>query len=763
MTSSADTTTGTSILGTRVLRVEDPAFLTVGGAYIADLDLPGAAHVTYVRSTVAHARIASIDGREAREAPGVVAVFTAADIDLADGPPAFPLVDAAYARPFLAHDVVRFVGEPIAVIVSETRAQGADAAELVYVDYDPLPVLVDPEASARGEVLLFPDTGSNILLETPAPDGDAFADCDVVVEARLVNQKMAVAPIEPRACAAVWDGRRLTQWACSQGAHGTRSSLSARLGIPLEDVHVIVPDVGGAFGGKHGNYAEEILVGWLARRLERPMRWVESRTEHMMAFVHARGQVQYATLGGTRDGRILAYKLHVVQDCGAYPSNFGPLMPRMTGTMASGCYRIPRIDYSSQAVVTNTTPVGAFRGAGRPEAAAAIERMIELFAAEAGLDPVEVRRRNLLTPDAFPYASPTGASYDSGAYERALDLALEAASYAERRAEQAQRRAAGDPVLLGIGLSTYVEITNPIAAGEFGAVEVHADGSATLRTGSSPHGQGHGTTFRMIVSESTGIPMDRIRFVYGDTDLVPRGGGTGGSRSVQTGGSAARLAADQVVELARRRAADQLEANVDDIVLDRAAGTFHVAGTPSRSRSWADVASAGDGPLAAETDFQPEGSTFPFGAHVAVVEVDTGTGRVTVRQLVAVDDAGTIMNPLLLEGQVHGGLASGIAQALIEEIRYDDDGNPLTSNFADYGIISMTELPSFEVHEMVTPTPRNPLGAKGIGESGTIGATPAVQNAVIDALSPLGIRHLDIPFTPERVWRAITQAGSAGA
>lgn len=752
-------TSGTSILGTRVLRVEDPAFLTVGGNYIADLDLPGAAHVTYVRSTVAHARITAVDVDDARKAPGVIAVFSAADIDLPPAPPAFPLVDARFTRPFLADGITRFVGEPVAVIVSETPEQGADAAELVYVEYDPLPVVVDPEVAVRDETLLFPDIGTNVLLEAASSeDDDLFADCDVVVEQRIINHKMAVAPIETRACAAVWESDRLTQWACSQGAHNTRNAIAMRLGLDPAQVRVIVPDVGGGFGGKHGNTAEEILVGWLARRLDRPMKWVETRTEHLLSFVHGRGQVQYATLGGTRDGRLLAYRLHVLQDCGAYASAFGPLMPRMTGTMASGCYRIPRVGYSAQSVVTNTAPVGAFRGAGRPEAAAAIERMIELFATEVGLDPVEVRRRNLLTPDEFPYETPTGASYDTGAYEQALDAALEAAGYDQLRAEQARRRAEGDPVLLGIGLSTYVEITNPVGAGEYGALEVHPDGTATLRTGSSPHGQGHATTFRMIASQATGIPMDRISFVYGDTDVVPRGGGTGGSRSVQTGGSAARLAAEQVVQLAKSRAADLLEANVDDIVLDTATGAFHVAGTPARSLTWADVARNGGEPLAAEVDFQPEGSSFPFGAHVAVVEIDSDTGRVNLRRLVAVDDAGTIMNPLLLEGQVHGGLASGAAQALIEEIRYDEDGNPLTSNFADYGIISAAELPSFEVHEMVTPTPRNPLGAKGIGESGTIGATPAVQNAVIDALSHLGVRHVDMPMTPEKIWRVIQAA-----
>jgi carbon-monoxide dehydrogenase large subunit len=754
------TETFSSILGTRVVRVEDPRLLTVGGSYVADLALPEAVHLFFVRSHVAHARIVAIDLRAARDAPGVVGVFTSADLtDLPPAPPIMPTMPASMARPFLADDVVRFVGEPIVAILAESAAEAADAAELVLIDFEPLPVVVDPETARLDEVLLFPDAGTNATLNTTAPvDAGLFEDCEVVVEARLVNNRIAVAPIEPRACAAAWDGRRLTQWATCQGAQNTRTAIAARLGLDIDAVHVIVLDVGGAFGGKSGSYPEEIMVGWLAKTVGRPVRWVETRTENMLAFAHGRAQVQQAKLGGTRDGRLLAYELHLLQDSGAYPSGYASVLPRMTGLMASGCYAIPKVTCDVVSVVTNTTPVSAFRGAGRPEAAAAIERMVDLFAAKTGLDPVAVRRRNLLPPDAFPYTTPTGANYDSGAYEAALDLVLDSAGYDRLRDEQRRRRAAGDPLLMGIGISTYVEVTNPIAGGEFGSLEVHGNGRATIRTGSSPHGQGHETSFKMLVNHATGIPMDDIDFVFGDTDLVPVGGGTGGSRSLQAGGSAVKVAADEVVRLARLRAAEVLEASVDDIVLDRAAAAFHVAGTPSVRRSWAELAVASSDALMAEANFVPEGATFPFGAHLAVVEVDTETGRVQLRQFVAVDDAGTIINPLLLEGQIHGGVAAGIAQALLEEIRYDEDGNPLTTNFSDYPIISATELPSFEVVPMETPTTRNPLGAKGIGESGSIGSTPAVQNAVIDALSHLGIGHLDLPLSSERVWLAVRTA-----
>jgi carbon-monoxide dehydrogenase large subunit len=489
------------------------------------------------------------------------------------------------------------------------------------------------------------------------------------------------------------------------------------------------------------------------------VRWVETRSESMVGLGHGRGQVQHVEIGGTRAGVIEAYRLTVEQDSGAY-ARMGAVLPYMTRTMLTGVYRIGRTQFSSRSVVTNTTPTVAYRGAGRPEATAAIERAVDLFAAEIGADPADVRRRNLIPADEFPFTTPSGATYDVGAYERALDLALDAAGYDSLRAEQRGRREAGGPIALGIGLSTYVEITNPMGQGEFGAVTIAEDGSAVVRTGVAPHGQGHATALAMVAADRLGIPMERITVVHGDTDVVPRGRGTGGSRSLQAGGTAVRSAADVVVDQARAIVAELLEANPDDVVLDLDRGRFSVAGTPAMSRTWAEVAAAAPDGLAAELETEHPGPTFPFGAHVAVVEVDLETGEVRLARLIAVDDAGTVVNPLLVEGQVHGGLAQGVAQALYEEVRYDADGNPLTTTFLDYSFPSAAELPSFEAIAMETPTPINPLGAKGIGESGTIGSTVAVQNAVVDALAHLGIRHLDMPATPERVWRAIVDASS---
>lgn len=747
-----------SILGTRVVRLEDPRFLRGEGTYIANLDLPGAVHITYVRSAVAHARLVSVDVSAASDMPGVIAVYTGADIDLAPVVPEPRLLNKDMVQPFVATGTVRFVGEVVAVVVSESPSAGADAAELVDVDYDPLPNVLDPADSLAGGTLLHPAAGTNVALTFAANDSDdIFADCDVVVELDLVNQKVATAPLEVRSCAARWDAGRLTQWACSQGAHGARDGLARALGVDPTDVRVVTPDVGGGFGAKSGVYVEEILVGWVARKLDRPARWTETRTENMLAMGHGRAQQQRTKMGGTHDGRITAYRLDVVQDAGAYPKG-GAVLPYMTRLMAGGVYDIARVQFESNSVVTNTSPVVAYRGAGRPEATAAIERTIDVFAQECGLDPAEVRRRNYLRPEQFPLTTAMGAKYDSGEYEKSLDAALVAAGYAELREEQRRRRESGDPVQLGVGVSTYVETTNPMGSGEFGAVEITADGGAIVRTGSSPHGQGHHTSWAMIVSHITGIPVDRIEFRFGDTSDVARGGGTGGSRSLQVGGTAAGMAAEAVVERARQVAASLLEAATEDIVIDTARGVFHVQGSPQPTRTWAEVAvaaaSTGE-PLSAESDFKPEGSTFPFGSHVSVVEVDTETGAVSVRRHVACDDAGTIINPLIVDGQVHGGVAQGVAQALLEEVLYDDDGNPITSNLADYAFISAAELPSFERIPMETPTPRNPLGAKGIGEAGTIGATPAVHNAVVDALSHLGVRHVNMPCTPRRVWEAI--------
>jgi len=757
-----------SIFGNRVPRVEDPKLLTDGGTYVADLRIPeldGAAHVTYVRSTMAHARITSVEVDEARSAPGVLGVFTAADVDLADLPAGSPMFNAAMTRPYLARDKVRFVGEPVAVIVSERPEQGADAAELVWPDYDPLPAVIDPVAAATDEVLLHDAAGTNVVVDlTFGRTDDLFDGCEVVVTQDLVNQRVAAVPLESRAAAAAWVDGRLVQWASTQHAHGVRDALAGVYGLEPAQVRVITPDVGGGFGAKVGSYPEELLLGWLARQVGRPVRWSETRSENMVGLGHGRAQHQTIEIGGRRDGTVEAYRLTVLQDGGAY-AEIGSILPYLTRMMAQGTYAIPKVEFNSRSVTTNTTPTVAYRGAGRPEATAAIERGMDLFAAEIGMDPTEVRRVNLIQPDAFPFTGATDTTYDIGDYERALDFALDHASYEELRAEQARRRAAGEVMQLGIGVALYVEVTaGPTAGKEFAKVEVEADGSATIYTGSSAHGQGHHTAFATLASAELGIPMEQIRVVHGDTDLVPRGEGTMGSRSLQLGGSAVHNASVGLVEKARQIAADALEANALDLVLDKDAGRFHVAGTPTIGRTWAELsttASAEGDPLSVITDFQASTPTFPFGAHVAVVDVDTEVGRVVLRRHIAVDDAGRILNPLLAEGQRHGGIAQGAAQALLEEIRYDEDGNPITSNLADYAAISATELPSFELVAMETPTTVNPLGAKGIGESGTIGSTPAVQSAVIDALAHLGVRHIDMPASPERVWRAIQAATEA--
>jgi carbon-monoxide dehydrogenase large subunit len=751
-----------SILGNRVLRKEDPKFLTVGGSYVDDLVIEGAAYLVYVRSTQAHARITGIDAAAAKQAPGVLDVVTADDLGLSPAPPSMPMINQAMGQPALSTGVVRYVGEPVAAVVAETLAQAADAAEMVVVDYEPLPVVVDPERSVAGETLLFPEAGTNVALDLSGErDQGLFQGCEVVVRQRIVNQRLAPCPLEVRASAARFEPNgRLTFWASTQAPFAVRSGLAAMLGIGQDQIQVLSPDVGGGFGAKGSPYPEELFVAVVARHLGRPVRWAETRSESMMALGHGRAQVQHVELGGSRGGHLQAYRLEVVQDCGAYPI-LGTILPTLTRTMMCGTYAIPKVEFDGRSVVTNTTPVTSYRGAGRPEATAAIERAIDLFAAEIGMDPAEVRRRNLVAADAFPYTTTVGTTYDVGNYPRALELVLEAADYQSLRAEQARRRQAGERLQLGLGLSVYVEITNGIPGSEYGSVEIFPDGHVLVRTGTSPHGQGHATAWSMLVSEATGIPIEDIEVVHGDTDVVPRGIGTFGSRSLQIGGVAAAQAAAKVVDLARQLAAELLEADPADVVLDRVGQRFHVAGAPARSRSWTDLAREAKErgqSLLAEVDFTPPGPTYPFGAHLAVVEVDVETGRVRLVRMVAVDDAGRILNPLLAEGQVHGGIAQGVAQALLEEMAYDADGNPLTSNLADYSFISAAELPSYETVHMETPTPINELGAKGIGESGTIGSTPAVQNAVVDALSHLGVRHVDMPTTAERVWQALSAA-----
>jgi carbon-monoxide dehydrogenase large subunit len=760
-----------SILGTRVIRTEDPRFLTTGGVYTADLhdeQLAGACHVQFVRSPIAHGRIRSVDLDAARQAPGVIAAFTWADLaDLPEiGPPMPGMMNAEMGQWPLARDVVRWVGEPVAVIVTEGRYQGEDAADLVDIDYEALPPVIDmADAAADGAPLLFPAAGTNVAAsfgDRAALAADLFDDCEVVVSRTIANQRVAPAPMEVRAAAAAWgaDGR-LTAWIPNQGAQGTRAALAGMLGMDEAGIRIITPDVGGAFGAKFGADPEHAVVCWVARRLGRPARWTETRYENLLGMTHGRAQRQKITIGGRRDGTVTAYRLEILQDSGAY-LRFGAFLPFLTILMAPGPYAIPRAEAVATSVVTNTTPVGAYRGAGRPEATAAVERAMDLFAAEIGRDPAEVRRKNLLPKFTEPHTTAFGAVYDSGDYAVALDVALAAAGYADLRAEQAKRRADGDVVQLGIGLSCYVEITGAGAESgnpsENATVEVHPDGSATILTGTSPHGQGHATVWAMLASDELGIPIDKITLKWGDTDLIPEGGGTGGSRSLQQGGAAVQQASRELIDVARLRAAGELEANPADLVFDARRSAFAVAGDPDVSVPLARLAEAER--LFVRAVFSAPGATFPFGAHVAVAEVDTETGKTVLRRMVTVDDAGTIVNPLIAEGQRHGGIAQGAAQAFLEEVVYDADGNPLTSSFADYAFLSATEVPSFELADSQTPTSYNPLGAKGIGEAGTIGATPAVQNAIIDALAHLGVRHIDMPATPLRVWQELRAAAA---
>lgn len=765
-----------SILGNRVRRTEDPELLTKGGTYVYDLGLRGVLHCVFVRSIEAHALITGVDTAEAAAAPGVVAVLTAAELGVAPHH-GFIAVHDAFVRPPLATDRVRFVGEAVAMVLAETFQQAVDAAELVVVDYEPLAVIVDPElAFDAGAPVIHEAKGDNIALSVTDPPVDVLAGADHVVRGRYVNQRLAGAPMEPNSCAALpGDGSdgpsgRLTFYASNQMPHILRDQLAGALHMPADRVRVICPHVGGGFGAKAGLCPENSAVAAAAQLLGRPVTWTETRSENMVAMVHSRAQVQYCELGCRADGTFTGLRVRLVGDAGAYP-NIGTMLPAGTKRMSNGTYSFPAIRFDVAVGVTNTTPTGAYRGAGRPEAAALLERLVDQAALELGIDPLEIRRRNFLRPEQFPFATLTGITYDSGDYLKPLERAAELAGYDELRAEQRRRREAGERTVLGIGVASFVEVTAGGGGSEFGGVEIDADGSATIYSGSSAHGQGHQTSFAMLVSDQTGIPVERIRLIQSDTDLVPKGGGTGGSKSLQLGGSAVARATEAVVAKARSLAAHLLEASSDDIVVDTDAGTVGVAGVPARALSWGELAARvseapdgvidhadGTNGLAAQLDFAQADGTFPFGTHIAVVEVDLDTGRVRLVRHLAVDDAGPVVNELIYEGQQLGGVGQGVSQALYEQVVFDEAGNPITGNFMDYAFPSAAEFPSFEVHHTVTPTHLNPLGVKGIGEASTIGSTPAVQNAVVDALAHLGVRHVDMPCTPLRVWEAVRTA-----
>ena len=750
-----------SILGTRVARTEDPALLIGAARYLADLPLHDRLHAVFVRSEIAHGVLGEIHVGDAIDMPGVVAVLTAADLDV----PAhhgFAPVHGNFKRPPLAVNRVRFVGEPYAVVLAESVAAGTDAAQAVWADIEPLNPVVTAEQAFRADApLLFEAHQTNEAQVFVDDEAVEFGN-EHVTRGTYVNQRMAVVPMEPDCAAAEVDTNtdRVTLWVSNQMPHLVHGQFCSALSLEPENVRVVTPQVGGGFGGKAGLHSEYVVVGACAIRTGRPVQWMPTRSEDMVTLPHSRGQVQHVELGCRDDGTFTNLRIRLLGDAGSYPT-IGAYLPGGTRRMAQGTYAFDGIECDIAVAVTNTTSMGAYRGAGRPEATAMLERAVDQAALELDIDPIEIRKRNFLGDDMFPFTSLTGNTYDSGRYALPLSRAAEEVGYEQLRSEQAARRRSGDTALLGIGVASYVEITAGGGPTEFGAIDVHCDGSATIYAGTQSHGQGHQTAYAMIVSDQTGIPVNRIQLVDGDTDAVRTGGGTGGSRSLQLGGSAVRGATELMVEQAKSIAARLLEADAADIVVDVTTGTIGVAGVPAQALTWVDLATAADNygeRLYGEFDFVQDDATFPFGAHIAVVEVDRDTGHVRVIRHVAVDDCGTVINPLLVQGQQHGGVAAGIGQALWECVVYDEDGNPVTSNMADYGIPTAAELPMFEVVSTVTPTPLNPLGAKGIGEAATIGSTPAVQNAIIDAVAHLGVRHIDLPCTPERVWSAVRDA-----
>ena len=764
--------TSGSILGNPVRRREDPDILTGVSEYFDDLAVPGLLHVAFVRSTIAHAVLEGIDTADARSMPGVVAAYTAVDLDLPDFH-GFMMLPGTMNRPPLARGRVRYVGDIVAMVVAETKAQAVDAAEAVIVDYDPLPAVVDPEAAIEPDAfVVFDEQGSNVANAMGTGPVEGVLDgADVVVSVRIVNQRVAPVPMEPAGIVVVpgEPAGGFTFFAATQGPHGVRDELAAKLGLEKGNVRGANPAVGGGFGAKAGFIVEYLLVAKASLLLNRPVKWAETRSENMLAMWHGRGHVHYVEMGLKRDGTIVGLRVRTLADAGAYPA-IGAFLPFFTQMMAQNVYVIPKVEFNWQAAVTNTTPIAAYRGAGRPEAIHLVERTLDVAADELGIDPLEIRRKNFIPPEAFPFSTVTGlgAVYDSGEFAKALDVAVEKAGYDTLRADQAARRARGDNKMLGIGVASYLEISAPLTFNrEYGSVEVESDGKVTARVGTSAHGQGHETTFAMIISDALGVPMEDIRVVHSDTAQVDHGGGTGGSRSLQIGGSALFRASEEVLAQAKQLAAHMLEASPDDIVIGDGGG-LEVAGVPASRLSWVELATAVKDPLRRpadmldrlwhELDYVSDGSSFPFGSHIAVVEVDAETGRVELLRMIAVDDCGKIVNPLLVAGQQHGGIGQGVAQALYEEVRYDEDGNPITANLMDYAMPSAAELPSYEVFNTETPSPLNPLGAKGIGESATLGSTPAVHNAVVDAVSHLGVRHLDMPCTAERVWRAMAEA-----
>jgi carbon-monoxide dehydrogenase large subunit len=772
-------------VGQPLRRKEDPRLITGRARYVDDISLPGTLWMAFVRSPEAHAKIVSIDASEARGRPGVSAVFTGEDLSDLGGPLPMawvpPGVEVNNPEHWpLARGEVKHVGDPVAVVLGHDRYAVVDAAEDVMVEYDPLPVVTDPEKALEGPPYVHDQLGTNKVHEWSLPGGDieaGFAEADVIVERRIVNHRTAGAPIEPRGVLADYRADELTLWSSTQVPHFLRLFLALLLGISEERVRVIAPEVGGGFGSKLQVYGEEVLAAWCSRKLGHSVKWIETRTENMAAAHQGRDQIDYVRMGAKRDGTITAFHTRILADFGAYNMLLTPLIPSLGAFVMGGCYKMPAVQVDITGVFTNKAPTDAIRGAGRPEATHMIEVTIEQLAAELGMDAVEIRRKNFIPKEDFPAEVATGVIYDSGDYEGTLDKLLEHLDLQAFRREQEELR--GQGVYRGIGFSTYTEIcglapsrvTGPEGVGvqaggwESAMVRVNNTGAVTVYTGSSPHGQGEETAFAQIVADRLGVDPQVVEVLHGDTATGPEGRNTYGSRTLAVGGESLARCANKIAEKAKAIVAHNLEAAPEDIELRD--GKFSVRGSPDTGMTLADVAGAaylskipeGMEPGLEETTFyDPENFVFPFGAHACIVDVDAETGKVKVVRYVAVDDCGNAINPMLIEGQVHGGIVHAIGQALYERVHYDEDGQLVTGTFVDYALPTAAELPSFETDRTVTPSPVNSLGAKGVGEAGTIAASPAVTNAVIDALRPLGITYINMPLTPMRVWEAIESA-----
>lgn len=772
-----------AMLGSPIKRREDPRLITGQATYVDDIKLHGMLHMSVLRSPYGHARINSINTEAARNHPGVVAVYLAEDLkgavgNIAIAVPLGHIAEGMGARGPLAEGKVRFYGDPVAVVIADDRYTARDARDLIEIDYEPLPAAIDVEKAMQpGAPLLYEEFGTNVAfgMHPPTDEIDKVfaqteADGGVVVKARLVNQRLAPASMETRGVVAEYtkSNKSLTIWSSSQIPHLLRNILAATVGLPQHQVRVIVPEVGGGFGSKLNIYPEELVAAFASMKTGHPVKWIEDRSENLAVTIHGRDQVDYIEVAATKEGKVTGLKVHGISDLGSYCQIFTDVIMIAFGFPVScGAYDIKNIHLSADIVFTNKAPTDAYRGAGRPEATYAVERAMDLVANKLGLDPAEVRRLNFIQPDQFPYKSAAGAVYDTGNYEGALDKALEMAGYKSLRAEQAQKKAAGK--LMGIGISSYIEIcgfgpkgTAPVGLYESARVRVEQSGTVMVYTGSSPHGQGEETTFAQIVAEEFGIPVENVLIMHGDTDSTPEGRGTYGSRTTAVGGSAVFNAVQRLKEKMKLIASHMLEASVSDVELED--GKFSVAGSPQKSVAFADVAAVAnlsntlapgiEPGLETTVFFEPDACVFPFGTHICVVEVDKETGEVEITRFIAVDDCGRQLNPMLVQGQVHGGIAQGVGQALVEGVEYGEDGQLLTSTFMDYAMPMASELPHFELDHTITLTTVNPLGVKGVGEAGTIGSTPAVAAAVADAL---GVPHIDMPFKSEKLWKIIHQ------